>query len=73
MQKMLLFLEARGYQKVSLSVQKENRAWHLYRNMGFEIVKETDEEWIMARRLGGKEEEKNDCQTERSGKSGTAF
>jgi ribosomal protein S18 acetylase RimI-like enzyme len=41
-------LKRQGYQQTSLSVQKENPAWHLYKRMGFEIIKETDQEYIMA-------------------------
>jgi len=47
MKRMLSVLGSCGYQKVSLSVQKENYAVKMYRSLGFETVKETDEEYIM--------------------------
>lgn len=40
-------LRKRGYPRVSLSVQKENRAVGLYRKTGFQVLRETDEEYIM--------------------------
>jgi ribosomal protein S18 acetylase RimI-like enzyme len=40
--------QSAGYAKVSLSVQKANAAVRLYRRMGFTVVKETGEEYIMA-------------------------
>lgn len=52
---MLNALEARGYPAVSLSVQKTNRAQHLYRRAGFETIKETEEEYIMIKHLGGQD------------------
>lgn len=36
-----------GYGRVSLSVQKENRAEKLYERLGFRTIRETDEEFIM--------------------------
>ena len=45
--KMLKNLKERGYRHVSLSVQKSNYAVKLYRKVGFEIVKENQEEYIM--------------------------
>ena len=44
-------LRARGYAKVSLSVQKANRAAGLYRRLGFVTVDETDEEYLMIKDL----------------------
>ena len=44
-------LKARGWQQVSLSVQKKNRALHLYRRLGFRIFYENAEEYIMVRDL----------------------
>ena len=40
-----------GYRQVSLSVQRANRAAGLYRRIGFETVRGTEDEWIMVRRL----------------------
>lgn len=47
MKKILVLLKSRGYSRVSLSVQKANFAVKLYRKVGFEIVKEHEEEYIM--------------------------
>jgi ribosomal protein S18 acetylase RimI-like enzyme len=46
---MLTRLRQGGYKQVSLSVQKANPAANLYRRMGFEIFRGTEEEWIMVR------------------------
>ena len=40
-------LKEKGYQKVSLSVQKANPAVRMYRRCGFQTVSETAEEYIM--------------------------
>ena len=48
---MLTRLRQGGYKQVSLSVQKASPAANLYRRMGFEIFRGTEEEWIMVRRL----------------------
>ena len=42
-----LFPNNIGYKKTSLAVQKENYAVKMYKNVGFEIVDENDEEYIM--------------------------
>lgn len=47
METMLRELKDRGYDKTSLAVQKENYAVRMYRNVGFEIVDENAEEYIM--------------------------
>lgn len=47
MKQMLTELKLRGYQKTSLAVQKENYAVKMYKNVGFEIVDENEEEYIM--------------------------
>lgn len=44
---MLSLLREKGFYSVSLSVQKANYAFRLYQNLGFEIIKETEEEYIM--------------------------
>ena len=44
---MLQLLRQDGYHKVSLSVQKENYAAGMYLKAGFEVWKETPEEYIM--------------------------
>lgn len=47
MEKMLVLLRERGYQKASLSVQKVNYAYRLYLKVGFTVVDENEEEYIM--------------------------
>ena len=47
MREMTSLLRAKGYKQVSLSVQKANPAVRLYRRLGFETVRETEEEYIM--------------------------
>ncbi len=47
MKEMLSLLKTHGYKRVSLSVQKANYAAEMYRKMGFEIIKENRDEWIM--------------------------
>lgn len=49
MKTMLTALEGKGYPKVSLSVQKENYAVTWYRKLGFEVLRETTEEYIMVK------------------------
>lgn len=44
---MLSLLKAHGYKRVSLSVQKANYAAKLYQKMGFRIIQEIRNEWIM--------------------------
>lgn len=44
---MLSLLQAHGYKRVSLSVQKANYAAEIYRKIGFDIIRENEEEWIM--------------------------
>ncbi|MDE6672175.1 MAG: GNAT family N-acetyltransferase [Ruminococcus sp.] len=47
LENMLLLLKSENYEKVSLSVQKENYACRMYLKAGFEVVSENDEEYIM--------------------------
>lgn len=47
MKEMLSLLKTHGYKHVSLSVQKANYAAEMYRKIGFKIVSENKEEWIM--------------------------
>lgn len=51
MKQMLLQLKRQGQKQVSLSVQKLNAAVRMYQKHGFEIVAETDEEYIMVCKL----------------------
>lgn len=47
MKEILTLLKSHGYSRVSLSVQKANYAVKLYLKIGFEIVGENEEEYIM--------------------------
>ena len=47
MKRMLCELKQRGYEKTSLSSQKANYAVKMYLNLGFEIIDENEEEYIM--------------------------
>lgn len=47
MKRMLAELRNRGYQKTSLAVQKANYAVKMYKNVGFKIIDENEEEYIM--------------------------
>ncbi|ATA77263.1 Uncharacterized N-acetyltransferase [Capnocytophaga canimorsus] len=46
-QKLLDQLAEEGYEKASLSVQKANYAAKMYLKMGFYVVKENDEDYVM--------------------------
>ena len=47
MLKMLELLREQGYRQVSLSVQKANYAVKMYLSLGFRIIREHDEEFVM--------------------------
>lgn len=47
MLRMLQLLKNQGYKQVSLAVQKANYAVRMYKKVGFEIVDQNDEEFIM--------------------------
>ena len=47
MKHMLRRLQTEGYKQASLAVQKMNYAVRMYKKVGFEIVDENDEEYIM--------------------------
>lgn len=51
MKEMLRILKDRGYKQASLAVQKANYAVKMYKRIGFEIVDENEEEYIMLCRL----------------------
>jgi Acetyltransferases len=51
MKKMIEHLKEAGYSKASLSVQKDNYAAKLYLKLGFQIVFENEEEYVMIRYL----------------------
>ena len=47
MRNILSLLKEQGFKQASLAVQKANYAVRMYKNVGFEIVDENDEEYIM--------------------------
>lgn len=47
MKNMLNLLRERGYKKASLAVQKDNYAVKMYQDLGFKVVEELSEEYIM--------------------------
>lgn len=51
MRAMLQLLKDKGYKQTSLSVQKANYAVNMYKKVGFEVVGENEEEYIMVCRL----------------------
>ena len=51
LREMLKLLRRDGYQQVSLSVQKANYAFRMYQKAGFEVLKETVEEYLMICKL----------------------
>ena len=61
MRTMLDYLRKQGYCRASLSVQKENYAVKMYQAVGFEIVDENEEEYIMVHSLA-ENQEQNDTQ-----------
>lgn len=51
LKEILALLKSHGYQQVSLSVQKANYAAKLYLKVGFEVIRENEEEYIMVNYL----------------------
>lgn len=51
MKNMLLLLKEKGYKQASLSVQKANYACLMYQKLGFQIIDENEEEYIMLYQL----------------------
>ena len=47
METMLRELKTRGYERASLAVQKANYAVKMYKKVGFAVIDENDEEYIM--------------------------
>ena len=47
MKEILTLLKSHGYSRVSVSVQKANYAAKMYLKIGFEIVRQNEEEYIM--------------------------
>jgi ribosomal protein S18 acetylase RimI-like enzyme len=51
MKSMLQLLKECGYKQTSLAVQKDNYAVRMYKNVGFEIVRDLGEEYLMVHNL----------------------
>lgn len=51
MKEMLSILKDKGYKQTSLSVQKANYAVKMYKKIGYEIIDENEEEYVMLYRL----------------------
>ena len=47
MQEMLALLKSKSYAKASLAVQKDNYAVKMYEKLGFRVLRESEEEYIM--------------------------
>ncbi len=56
MKKLTGIYAQKGYEQISLAVQKNNYAVRLYKSVGFEIAGENEEEYIMVCRLKGRRE-----------------
>jgi ribosomal protein S18 acetylase RimI-like enzyme len=51
MKEMLSLLKEHGYRQASLAVQKANYVVRMYKEVGFKIIDENEEEFIMVCRL----------------------
>ena len=51
MKKMISYLVEKDYNQTSLSVQKENYAVRMYQKLGFEIIGENNEDYLMLLKL----------------------
>lgn len=51
MRQMLSILRENGYEKASLSVQKANYAYRMYLKLGFAVISENEEEFVMMKQL----------------------
>lgn len=51
MKSMIELLKTEKYKQASLAVQKTNYAVNMYKNVGFEIIDENEEEYIMICKL----------------------
>ena len=47
MQEMIALLKNKGYEKVSLSVNKDNYAYRMYQKLGVQVLREQDEDYMM--------------------------
>lgn len=51
MKEMIIYLRNNGYERISLAVQKDNYALKMYLSVGFQIINENLEEYIMVNYL----------------------
>ena len=51
LRKLLTLLKTKGYKKTSLAVQKANYAVKMYKKLGYEIIDENEQEYIMVNYL----------------------
>lgn len=51
LKEMLKFLNDKGYRQVSLSVEKDNYAAKMYNNLGFRVIEEKENDYLMLYRL----------------------
>jgi ribosomal protein S18 acetylase RimI-like enzyme len=51
MKAMIAYMKNAGYQQASLSVHKDNYAFKMYRSLGFEILSERGEDYLMLLKL----------------------
>ena len=51
MEHLFHLLRESGYSKTSLAVQKENPASRFYQRLGYEVLREKEEEWLMVKQL----------------------
>ena len=54
MERLFELLSERGYEQTSLAVQKENPAVDFYTRLGYEIICEKPEEYLMVKKLAGR-------------------
>lgn len=51
MREMIALLKKKGYEKVSLSVNKDNYAYKMYGKLGFQVIREQEEDYLMVLEL----------------------
>lgn len=59
LQELIDLLNEKGYERISLSVQKANYAVRMYERAGFRAIRESDDEYIMVRDLLNESEEED--------------
>lgn len=51
MKTMISWMKKKGYRQTTLSVDKDNYAVRMYKNLGFEIIKENNHDYLMLLKL----------------------